>query len=110
MRHEIESDEPSLKEALNSSNRDLWEAAIAEELESLREAGTWDVVEAPRGAKVFPSRFVLKVKRNSDGTFERRKARLVLLGNLQRPCIDFYDTYAPVADFVVVRIVLATAC
>jgi Reverse transcriptase (RNA-dependent DNA polymerase) len=28
---------------------------------------------------------------------------------LQRPDIDFYDTYAPVADFVVVRIVIATA-
>ena len=29
---------------------------------------------------------------------------------MQRPDIDFYDTYAPVADFVVVRIVIATAC
>jgi Reverse transcriptase (RNA-dependent DNA polymerase) len=29
---------------------------------------------------------------------------------LQRPDIDFYDTYAPVTDFVVVRIVIATAC
>ena len=105
-----ESDSPSLKSALNSPSRDLWEIAIAEELESLREAGTWDIVEVPRGAKIFPSKLVLKVKRNSDGTFERRKARLVLLGNLQRPDIDFYDTYAPVADFVVVRIVIATAC
>jgi hypothetical protein len=59
-----------------------------------------------QGAKIFPSKLVLKVKRNSDGTFERRKARLVLLENLQRPDIDFYDTYAPVADFVVVQIVI----
>jgi Reverse transcriptase (RNA-dependent DNA polymerase) len=109
IRKAIELDEPSLKEALNSSNRDLWEAAIVEELESLREAGTWDVVEAPREAKLFPSRFVIKVKRNSDGTLERRKARLFILGNLQRPFVDFYDAYAPVADFVVVRVVLSTA-
>jgi hypothetical protein len=110
VRKSIDSDEPSLKEALSSSNRYLWEASIAEELEPLRESGTWDVVGAPRGAKVFPSRFVLKVKRNSDGTFERRRARLVLQRNLQRLYVDSYDTYAPVANFVVVRIVLATAC
>jgi hypothetical protein len=110
VRDTSESDSPSLKAALSSPNRDLWEIAIAEELESLRVAGTWDIVDTPRGVKIFPSKFVLKVKRNSDGSFERRKARLVLLGNLQRPDIDFYDTYAPVADFVVVRIVIATAC
>jgi hypothetical protein len=105
-----ESDSPTLKEALSSPYRDLWEAAIAEELESLREAGTWELVEPPRGIKVFPSRFVLKVKRNSDGSLERRKARLVLKGNFQRADIDYFDTYAPVADFVVVRIMLAMAC
>jgi Reverse transcriptase (RNA-dependent DNA polymerase) len=71
-------------------------------LESVREAGTWNVVAPPRGAKLFPSKLVLKVKRNSDGTFERRKVRLVLLGNFQIPDVDFYDTYAPVADSVVV--------
>jgi hypothetical protein len=105
-----ESDSPTLKQALSSPSRDMWEVAIAEELESLREAGTWDDVEQPHGVKIFPSRFVSKVKRHSDGFFERRKARLVLMGNLQRPNIDYFDTYAPVADFVVVRIVLAMAC
>jgi Reverse transcriptase (RNA-dependent DNA polymerase) len=110
IRDTSESDSPSLKSALASPSRDLWEIAIAEELEYLREAGTCDVDEPPSGAKIFPSKLVLKVKRNSDGTFERIKARLVLLGNLQRPDIDLYDTYAPVADFVVVRIVIATAC
>jgi hypothetical protein len=50
----------------------MWEIEIAEELESLREAGTWNVVEPPRGAKIFPSKLVLKVKRKSDGKFERR--------------------------------------
>jgi hypothetical protein len=108
--HPIDTDTPSLKVALKSQNSDLLEAAIHEELESLREAQTWDEVEASKGAKVFPSKFVLKGKRHSDGAVERHKARLVLLGNLQRPHIDFYDTYAPVADFAVLRIRFFIAC
>jgi Reverse transcriptase (RNA-dependent DNA polymerase) len=79
-------------------------------IESLREAQTWDEVEAPKGAKVFPSKFVLKVKRHYYGDVELHKARLVLLGNLQRPHIDFYKTFAPVADFAVVRIMFDIAC
>jgi Reverse transcriptase (RNA-dependent DNA polymerase) len=89
---------------------DLWEAAIHEELESLREAQTWDEVEAPKGAKVFSSKLVLKVKRHSDGAVELHKARLVLLGNLQRPHIDIYDKYAPEADFAIVRIMFVIEC
>jgi hypothetical protein len=52
---------------------------------------------------------VLKVKRNSDGTVERYKARLVLMGHLQRENIDFFETYAPVVDFTAVRIALVIA-
>jgi hypothetical protein len=59
---------------------------------------------------VFPSKLVLKVKRHSDGAVELHKERLVLLGNLQRPHIDIYDTNAPVADFAVVRIMFVIAC
>jgi hypothetical protein len=42
----VDIDIPSLKVALKSQNSDQWEAAIHEELESLREAQTWDEVEA----------------------------------------------------------------
>jgi Reverse transcriptase (RNA-dependent DNA polymerase) len=105
----VDTDTPSLKVALKSHNSDLWEAAIHEELESLREAETCKEVEALKGAKLFPSKFVLKVKRHSDEANECHKTRLVLLVNLQRPDIDFYDTYAPVANFSVVRIMFVIA-
>jgi hypothetical protein len=62
-----DTDTPSLKVALKSQNSDLWEAAIHEGLEPLRKAQTWDEVEASKGAKVFQSKFDLKVKRHSDG-------------------------------------------
>ena len=107
---DIESDSPTLKIALASPQRELWVEAISEELHSLDLAHTWDMVpRAPAGARVFPSKFVLKVKRTSDGTVERYKARLVLLGHLQRENIDYFETYAPVVDFTAVRIALVLA-
>jgi Reverse transcriptase (RNA-dependent DNA polymerase) len=102
-------DTPTLTKDLQSSQSELWMEAIAEEFESLLEAETWDVVQPPVGLRIFPSKFVLKVKRNSNGSIERYKARLVLLGHLQRPDIDFFETYAPVVDFTAVRIALAIA-
>jgi hypothetical protein len=96
----IDTNTPSLKVALKFQNSDLCEEAIHDELESLREAQTWEGVEVPKGAKVFTSKIVLKVKRSSNGAIERHKARIVLLGNQKRPDIDFYNTYAPVADLL----------
>jgi hypothetical protein len=59
---------------------------------------------------VFPSEFVLKSKRLSDEDVESHKARLVLVGNLQRPHVDCYDTYPPASDCTVVRIMFVLAC
>jgi hypothetical protein len=58
-----------------------------------------EVSEARRGAEIVPYKLVLKDNRNSDGTFEPRKARLVLLRKFKKPDIDLNHTYAPVADF-----------
>jgi hypothetical protein len=87
-------------------------SAIQEELNSLEQMGTWDVVdrrEVPRDAKIMPSKFVLKVKRQADGTIDRFKARLVASGNLQQAGVDYDTTFAPVVDFTVVRMMLAIA-
>lgn len=60
------------------------------------------------GKRVLPSQVVLKLKRNADGCIERRKARLVDLGCLQRE--DEYDQlFSPVVDFTSVRVNLVLA-
>lgn len=50
-----------------------------------------------------------KIKYHFDGTIERHKARLVILGNNQVAGIDFKETFAPVAKMVSVRVFLAVA-
>jgi RecA-family ATPase len=58
-----EFNNPTIKQALSSFQKQQWIEAISEELESLLEAETWDAVpHSPPGKRVLPSQFVLKVK------------------------------------------------
>ena len=47
------------------------------EYNSLLENNTWDLVPPPENKNVIGSKWVYKVKRKADGSFERFKARLV---------------------------------
>jgi hypothetical protein len=106
------SDMPSAMEALKSEGADKWMEAIHSELASLREMRTWELIdkkEVPADARILPCNLVLKVKRHEDGTVERYKARVVILGNLQQVGVDYDLTFAPVIDFTIVRLMLAVA-
>lgn len=71
--------------------------------------GTWVVTDLPKGKKAIGSKWVYKIKYNSDSTVERYKARLVILGNNQVEGLDYKETFAPVAKMVTVRTVLSVA-
>ncbi|GFH33529.1 integrase catalytic domain-containing protein, partial [Haematococcus lacustris] len=53
------------------------------ELASLHANGTWTLVERPSGARVLPTKWVLKIKRDATGAIEKFKARLVAKGFMQ---------------------------
>lgn len=46
-------------------------------------------------------------KEDENGNPVRRKARLVVKSFLQKPGLDYNDTYAPVAKLATIRIVLS---
>jgi hypothetical protein len=100
----VKLDSFTLKQALNSSEEKFWLQAINEELESLAEADTWKLFDHPARARIFPSNFVLKMKRDSSGIVERYKARTVLSGHLQRPAIDSFETYTGMGEYSYSRI------
>lgn len=101
--------EVPLKPALSGTDAIEWKDAIRSEFRALLKNKTWEVVDRPRDRNVVTCRIVLRNKCKSDGSLERRKARLVARGFTQRPGVDFHETYAPVARLSSIRLLMALA-
>jgi len=84
-----------------------WQKAMQAEISALEKNQAWELVRLPIDKKALRSKWVYKIKRKSDGTVERFKARLVILGNHQVEGINYMETFAPMAKMVTVCIVLA---
>ena len=102
-------DPQSLEEARRRRDWPRWEEAIKVELDVLKKAGTWGVVERPRGRNVVECKWVFRIKKDAAGQIERYKARLVAKGFTQIFGVDYYETFAPVAKLASIRTILAIA-
>ncbi len=107
---EGELDDPqTIKAALNGPNKENWKKAIQSELESIKENDVWTVVERSSDKKIIGTRWVFKVKRNSNNEPEKFKARLVAKGYNQKYGVDYFETFAPVVKVQTLRTLLAIA-
>ena len=99
----------SYKRAMGSDQSAQWKEATEEEHNWHLENRTWTLMELPEGKKALGSKWVFRTKCNADGSIERYKARVVALGNFQRPGLDFFETFASTLRSSTIRIVLALA-
>ncbi|CAI7876009.1 unnamed protein product, partial [Closterium sp. NIES-54] len=97
----------TVKEALASWKGSAVKAAMEEEIRSLINMGTWELVECPLGVNIMKSRWVLTTKYHIDDTVEQEKARLVVKGFTQVYDADYDETFAPVGSYVTLRIFLS---
>jgi len=69
--------------------------------------GTWEIVPLPKDRQAIGSKWVFKVKRNSDGSVEKYKARVVAKGFSQCPEVDYTEVFAPTFRMASIRTIIA---
>jgi hypothetical protein len=84
-----------------------WKQAMDSEIHALHKNDTWRLVPPPRNVNVIDSKWAYKIKKKSDGTIERYKARLVGKGIMQMYGRDYEDTISPVVNAATIRLVLS---
>jgi len=103
------NDEPTYREALVGPEVMQWRQAMQEEYKTLVDNGTWSIVERPKDKNVIGSKWVLRIKRNADGTVNKFKARLVAQGFSQVWGQDYFETFSPVTQCTSIRCLVALA-
>ena len=102
----VDSEPVGIEEALKEKE---WLNAMKEELEAIERNKTWKLTKLPDKKKAISVRWVFKLKLKPDGSIGKHKARLVARGFLQKPGIDYFEVFAPVARHETIRLVIALA-
>ena len=92
-----------------SPEKDKWQSAMQEEVNSLNDNSTWTLVDRPKDRKVITGHWVYKIKTDEQGNINKFKARYVAKGFMQVPGLDFHETYAPTCKPKTMRTLLALA-
>jgi hypothetical protein len=96
--------------ALASPQAPEWQAAMADEMESLTDLCVFETASLPPFTKAIPVKWVFKLKTGDDGKHLRYKARLVVCGFMQKDGIDVDETYAHVSKYASLRYLVAHCC
>ena len=94
---ETETFEPkTLHQAKNDASWLEWERAMLEEVNSLNQNKTWELVDPLKDRRFLSGEWVFKLKRGLYGEVARHKSRWVVRGFTQEEGIDYDETFASV--------------
>lgn len=96
-------------DAVNSKQRDKWMEAMTDEMSSLKDNHTWEIVPKPNNKNVIGCKWTFKLKRDANGIVQRYKARLVARGFSQKFGQDYDEVFAPVVRQSTLRTLLSVA-
>jgi len=96
-------------EAMEDEHKSKWIDAMQDEMQSLRDNHTFELVKLPKGKRALTNRWIYRVKQQEHTSQPRYKARLVVKGFRQRKGIDFDEIFSPVVKMSSIRVVLGLA-
>ena len=80
---------------------------MIEEYQSIMKNDILDVVPRPEGNSIVTSKWIYKIKHAVDGSIEKYKARFLSCGFSQKEEIYYEETFAPIARYASIILVLA---
>nr|GEY37672.1 hypothetical protein [Tanacetum cinerariifolium] len=92
--------DPEFDKCLNAKNV---------EMQSMKDNKVWDLVDLTPNGKIVDSKWLFKKKTDMDRVVHTYKARLIMKGFTQTLWIDYEETFSPIADIRVIRILIAIA-
>nr|GEY12346.1 retrovirus-related Pol polyprotein from transposon TNT 1-94 [Tanacetum cinerariifolium] len=106
---------PSTKSAVSSTQYTIkesltdpaWIESMQEELHQFIKLDVWELVPSPDGIKPLTLKWLFKNKHDEENTAIRNKTHLVVRGYRKEECIEFEESFAPVARMEAIRIFLA---
>lgn len=105
--HEIPTPQ-TWQEALSGQWAAEWLESMVREIAGLDQSKTFKRVAKDKAGNILHCKWVYRIKRRPDGT-PLFKSRLCIKGCQQKEGVDYFETYAPTARHVSVRVVLHLA-
>jgi hypothetical protein len=94
------------EEVIHVDTKKKWEQGMKEEMDSLVNNQTWDLVQLPIGKRALKNKCVYKLK-EEDGGKKQYKAKLVVKGFAQRKGINFDEIFSPIVKMTSIRTILS---
>jgi hypothetical protein len=96
--------------AMQGPFADEYWRAMETEMETLEvEMQSWELVRRTSEMNVLPSTWAFKCKRRPDGLVKKFKARFCVRGDRQKEGVDFFETYSPVVQWILIRVMMILA-
>ena len=107
-------DPKTYTQAMASSQASAWQAAVDLEMATLEKYKAVALIpkaSVPPNARILPSTMIFRTKFSNTGAIAKLKCRLVILGNCERPHVDYdpFGIYSPVCSYQVLLSVLSFA-
>ena len=94
---------------MSSPKDPYWKESINDEVESILQNHTWELVDLPPSLKPLGYKCIFKKKMKADGSIDKYKVRLVIKGYNKKEGLDYFDTYSPVTRISSIRMLIAIA-